>query len=132
MCPKHLSFFFQNQKFKHCACLEEEPGLAPPVGAEDGEKAGAPTVKERLLTAFEEVSRLKSHVPHVFQKVSMPSLHDVALRLVRMKTMGISSGPAMDLPLRRSWLLQRHCCVKADSCHLLNLPCDPKITTTLV
>lgn len=101
---------FSESKVKQCACLEEEPGLAPPVGAEDGEKAGAPTVKERLLAAFEEVSGLKSHAPNVFLKVL--SLHDVAPRLVRMKTMGISSGPAMDLPPRSSWLLQRHCCLK--------------------
>ena len=67
--------FFQNQKLTNCACLEEEPGLAPPVGTEDcGEKAGAPTLKQKLLTAFEEVSRLKLHapnIPNVFLKVSI-------------------------------------------------------------
>ena len=101
--------FFQNQKLTNCACLEEEPGLAPPVGTEDcGEHAGpgAPTLKQKLLTAFEEVSRLKLHapnIPNVVLKVSMFCLRDIAsLRLVRMKTMGISSGAAMDLLLKSS------------------------------
>lgn len=51
---------------------QEEPGLANAVGANDGETAGAPTLKQRVMLAFEEVSWLQllflTGTMHVFYR----------------------------------------------------------------